>query len=120
MSKTTPPRGARTRHDPSLVRRLLAEREDSGETLIDLETRSGIPASTLSSWVRRHRQRSSTHSGFVEVVAAPAAASPEDPDVDRRFEVVLVSPRGPRRLLVPSDVNPADLQRVVAALEESC
>lgn len=121
MSKTIQQRGVGTRHDPSLIRRLLSERQESGETYIDLETRSGIPASTFASCVRRSARDSSKLSAFVEVEVAEAP--PQAARVDERgesFEILIEAPHGDRRLLVPPRFDPADLQRVVRALEESC
>lgn len=120
MSKTIQQRGTRTRHDPSLVRRLLSEREASGETFVDLETRSGIPASTLASCARRQGSRAPKRRAFVEVVAAPAEPGPVSEEGDVSIEVLLSSPHGMRRLLVPAGFDPEVLRRVVDALEEPC
>ena len=120
MSKTIHKRGVRTRHDPSLVRSLLAEREESGESFTDLETRSGIPASTLASSSRRSKRQPPSCTGFVEVVAAAGTAESVCEGDDAKFEILISSPQGDRRLLVPPRFNSTDLQRVVRALEETC
>lgn len=118
MSKRIQQRGVRTRHDPTLVRRLLSERQESGETYIDLETRSGIPASTLSSWARRFARGLPKRSAFVEVVVAEGSQDSPSDERDERFEI-LIAPDGGRRLLVPAGFDPVDLRCVVKALGES-
>lgn len=120
MSKTIQQRGVRTRHDPSLIRRLLSERQESGETYIDLETRSGIPASTFASCVRRSARDSSKRSAFVEVEVAEAPQAARVDERGERFEILVEAPHGDRRLLVPPRFNSADLQRLVRVLEETC
>lgn len=120
MNKAIQKRITRTRHDPSMVRRLLSEREESGESFIDLESRSGIPASTLSSSSRRFKRRSSERPGFVEVVATSTADEPDHETSDTRFELLISAADGVRRLLVPLRFDAADLQRLVRVLEATC
>ncbi len=121
MNKTIQQRRTRARHDPALIRKLLTERQESGETLANLGSRSGIPASTLASWVRRLAIRTPKRSAFVEVIATiPDSPDPDDGSSDTRFEILIPSPNGPRRLLVPTAFDPAALRRLVETLEPPC
>ncbi len=118
MAKRESERSVRTRHDPSLIRRLLSERRESGETYLDLETRSGIPSGTLASWARRSGRAQPIQPAFVEIIAGEEVRA--DDEGDRRFEVVLESSAGVRRLFVPTGFDPAELRQLVTTLEGAC
>lgn len=51
--------GPRTEARQDLIKQLLGEREETGESYRSLEERSGIPAATLASWQRKLRAEAS-------------------------------------------------------------
>ena len=110
-------RGRPPIYDPSVIRQLLSERDQSGETLLELETRSDIPAGTLSRWSRRFAQDASKRSRFVEVVITEDL--PQE-GATASLEVVVPSPHGARHVLVPSGFDSLELQRLIETLEERC
>ena len=79
-----------------------------------------IPASTFASCVRRSARDSSKRSAFVEVEVAEAPQAARVDERGERFEILMEAPHGDRRLLVPPRFDPADLQRLVRVLEETC
>lgn len=84
-----------------------------------LAERAGIPVGTLAWWAHRERQAaSSARSPFVEVRVK------EDARIGRErssaFAVDVEPGSQIRRILVPAGFDPAELQRLVAALESSC
>jgi hypothetical protein len=109
------------RHDPARIRRLLAEREKSGESYGSLSRRSGIPIGTLASWMHRERQRDPGRSaafvelrvrkddGDAEIVPCPT------PDA---FTVVVSAVGRRREILVPPGFDADELRAVIAVLEE--
>jgi hypothetical protein len=107
------------RHDPELVRGLLAERRTTGQSCASLAERAGIPVGTLAWWAHRERQvGSASASPFVEFrVTEDARAEPEPPAA---FAVDVESGAQVRRITVPVGFDPRELQRLVAALEASC
>jgi hypothetical protein len=99
----------------TLVMRLMAEREQTGETWRALAARSGMAYPTLKGWVWRLRRvqadpkpRSAARE-FVELVAKDHARSDRD-----GFDLVL---RGRRRIRVGVDFDEAALARLVRVLE---
>ena len=106
------------RHDPALIRGLLAEREESGESYASLSRRSGIPTGTLASWAHRERQRDSgASSAFIELRVKDEAAVPPRPG-DGGFTVVVVADGRRREILVPAGFDADALRDLVAVLEE--
>lgn len=99
----------------ALVRSLIAEREQTGETWRALAARSGIAYPTLTGWAWRLRREqvdpkpSAPQRGFVELV-------PKDlPANDRGgFEILLP---GKRRIRVGVNFDEGALVRLVRALE---
>jgi len=111
-------RQGRHLYDPALVARLLAERDQSGETYKALSTRSGIPEATLG-WHGR-RRRGSPGSKFVEFVVNRAerdgAAAQEIPDLRvavRPGDVV-------HEVIVPRGFDADELRRLITALVRGC
>lgn len=96
-----------------LVRRLMVEREGSGESWRSIARRVGMNHATLTGWVwrlEREDRREPKRPSFVEIVQPAAeAAMPE-------FQLEL---RGERRVRIPSDFDEATLVRLVRTLE-SC
>ena len=112
-------RGGGRRHDPELIRKLLAEHRSTGQSYASLAKRAGIPVGTLAWWAHRERQGGATApSRFVEVRvkegvrAEPGPASEFAVDVEPGTQI--------RRITVPAGFDPRELQRLVAALEASC
>jgi hypothetical protein len=112
-------------HDSKEIRKLLAERERTGESFAALSARSGIPAGTLSSRSRQARTargsegaRDARRSAFVEVVVARDPAN--EASVSEAFEVVVETAGRLRRVLVPMGFDASELHRLVEALERRC
>ena len=105
-------------HDPAVIQRLLSEREHTGETYVQLEARSGIPAGTLSSHARSAAQTAAKRSAFVEVIVADDGHR-QGADSDA-FEVIIASVGESRRVLVPTGFDASELRRLVDALEDRC
>jgi len=100
-----------------VIRQLLSERDQSGETLGDLEARSGIPVGTLSRWSRRLARDVSERSNFVEVVVTEDARLAE---FNAKLAIVISSPLGSRHVLVPSGFDALELRRLIETLEDQC
>lgn len=104
--------------DPERMKRLLAKRERHGWSWAELSRRSGLPEWKLQWWRRRltskrgSGRRSGTKKAFVPVRV-----------VERRSgagaSVEILTPSG-YRIVVPGDVSPEQLSRVVKALEPPC
>ena len=107
------------RHDPELIRRVLAEHRATGQSYASLAERTGIPVGTLAWWAHRERQVGSpATSPFVEIrVKEDARTAPERPSA---FAVDVEPGTQMRRITVPAGVDPRELQRLIAALEASC
>ena len=104
---------ATKRHE--LVRRLIAERESTGETWRSIATRTGIKYATLTGWVWRWRReegpcekQSRSSSEFIELVA---------PDAPRSSVALELTLRGDRRVRIEEGFDAATLVRLVQALE---
>jgi transposase-like protein len=107
------------RHDPALIRRLLAEHRATGASYASLAERAGIPVGTLAWWAHRERRAaSSVASPFVEVRVKEDART--DPERSTAFAVDVEPGSQIRRIMVPTGFDAAELQRLVAALESSC
>ena len=104
-------------YDPVVIQGLLSEREHTGETYVELEARSGIPAGTLSSWSRRQVAKAVPRSAFVEVVVTNDDRERQDGGA---FEIVIAPSGGSRRVVVAPGFDAAELQRLVEALEGRC
>lgn len=103
-----------------MLRKLLGERAESGESFAALAARSGIPAGTLAAYSRRiERESTPSRAGaFVELVAKKNASSSASRPT---LAVVVDAPSGSRRILVPSGFEPTELQRLISVLEaEEC
>lgn len=112
-------RGRPPVHDPDLIRALLAEREHSGETYVDLETRSGIPAGTLSAWSRRLRSAASELPPFLEI-ELPGLGSADEIAQSSGFELVVDTSHGSCRVLIAAGFDSGELKRLLATLEARC
>ena len=110
-------RGRPPVHDPVLIRKLLSERKESGETYAELERRSGIPTSTLARWSRRLAESLARQSDFVEVVIGGDDGGEGGPVP---FEIVVPSLGGPPHVVVPAGFDALELQRLLAVLEGRC
>lgn len=106
-------------HDQALIRRLLVERERTGESYASLSARSGIPAGTLMSWSHRRGRKKGRPSSFVELVVAEDELSEPGP-VAPAFDIVLKAGGVERVVSVPAGFDAADLQRLIKVLEETC
>jgi hypothetical protein len=98
------------------IERLLERRDREGLTYAEVARIAGIRPSTVTTWawrLRREGRRPARRSGrqsFVEIV-------PRDCERDgARVEIEL---RSGRRVIVPAEVGPEQLTRIVRALE-SC
>src|SRR5690606_25411670 len=105
------------RHDPTFIRKLLAERRSTGESYASIAQRTGIPVGTLGWWSHRERQHPEG-SGFVEVrvrddVSPAPAESPT-------FKVVVAVGDRSREVLVPTGFDEGELRRLILALEAAC
>ena len=107
------------RHDPELIRGLLAEHRTTGQSYASLAERAGIPVGTLAWWAHRERQVDSpAPSRFVEVRVKEDPRT--DPERSSAFAVDVEPGAQVRRITVPVGFDPRELQRLVAALEASC
>lgn len=107
------------RHDPALIRQLLAERRATGRSYASLAERAGIPVGTLAWWAHRERRAgASATSPFVEVRVKEDARAEREPSC--AFAVDVDSGTHVRRITVPAGFDPRELQRLVAALESLC
>ena len=88
----------RRRRSTDEVRALIAEYRSSGETQKQFSTRTGTPLSTLSLWLRKHRESSST--ALVAIAPTTGAGDP------------LVLHVGNARLEIPRDVTTDELLRI--------
>ncbi len=64
-------RGRPPIYDPAIVQRLLAERDRSGESYVELSLRSGIPAGTLAAGNRKRNRPAQPGPAFVELLSIP-------------------------------------------------
>jgi transposase-like protein len=107
------------RHDPELIRKLLAEHRDTGRSYASLAARAGIPVGTLAWWAHRERQAcASATSPFVEIRVKEDARAEREPS--SAFAVDVEPGTHVRRITIPTGFDPRELQRLVAALESSC
>ncbi|MCB9920516.1 MAG: hypothetical protein H6832_19090 [Planctomycetes bacterium] len=107
------------RHDPELIRKLLAEHHDTGQSYASLASRAGIPVGTLAWWAHRERQaRASATSPFVEIRVTEEART--ERGASSAFAVDVEPGTHTRRITVPAGFDPRELKRLVAALESSC
>lgn len=98
-----------------LVRRLIAEKQSTGETWRSISARTGINYATLTGWVWRMSRGAArrpaaprAHAEFIELV--PTEPSPTRADL----ELVL---HGERRVRIAAGFDAATLVRLVQALE---
>ncbi len=106
------------RQEPERMEKLLSRRERHGWSWSELSRRSGLPVWKLQWWRRRlaskrpaRRTRRSKGSFLpVRVVEPRPTAGPS---------VEIITPLG-YRIVVPGDVDPEQLRRVVKALDPSC
>ena len=110
--------GRPVRHDPASIRRLLTDRERSGESYASLSRRSGVPVGTLAWWAHRERQRGSGGaSAFVELRVKDAVPSPPS-ESNRGFTVLVGTERRVREIVVPPGFDADELRKLVAILED--
>lgn len=115
-------RGRPRLHDPDVIARLLAERAATGESLVALAARSGIPSGTLSGYASRERSnRRQEVSPFVEVMTTATEDAPVERSVVPTVFCVIVEAGGVQRhVLVPAGFDDRELLRLVAVLESRC
>lgn len=119
-SKTSGARWAQPRrHDPAVIRRLLAERESTGESYATLSARSGIPVGTLASWQAQARRRASTPTPFVEVIVKDEAKPADGGGFVVRVRAGAAG-AVQREIIVPHGFDASELRRLLVALEEPC
>jgi transposase-like protein len=117
MASTRKRDGGR-RHDPELIRELLAEHRTTGRSYAALAERAGIPVGTLAWWAHRERRAGSpAASPFVEICMREDA--PTQPERPGSFAVDVEPGTQVRRITVPAGFDSRELQRLVAALEAS-
>jgi hypothetical protein len=103
-----------------VIRRLLAEREKSGESYASLSRRSGIPTGTIASWAHREQRRGRGGSpAFVELRVKDDGGTDLAPRPTPDVLTVAVSVQGRRReILVPPGFDADELRDLIAVLEE--
>jgi len=115
-------RGARHR----LIKRLLAEREERGESYREVSERSGIPITTLAGWQKRLQERgelngdragSAHRSGKGETVDLIEVGRARVGSWGSALEVVL---RSGIVVRVPRQFDADELRRLLETLEPRC
>ncbi len=110
MTGTSKRRGRPPIYDPATVRRLLAERDRSGESYAELSLRSGIPAGTLAAGSRKRSRLG--RPAFVELVHTGEA--PSEPVSASMVTVELEDCAA--RVQVPTDIKADQLREIILAL----
>ena len=99
-------------YDPATVQRLLAERDRSGESYVELSLRSGIPAGTLAAGNRKRDRPAQPGPAFIELLSIPKDPTPTAHSSGVTVELDDCS----LRVHAPADIQAERLREIVLAL----